>query len=361
MDYYILSWRANHFTPAQAVLNEFEDVLIESCDGTLISPKIPYHHMNIFNRIKQYIPPLHVANIPKKNLKTKGRILILVSLSIWHSLILRYIAEWRSIFDIVCAYIFDAFLPVEGLGSWRFHNFRKLVNSMDYLFIPMTGSLEQFRQTFKVPVAMVPLAADVIKFGSPKSDRFIDLMGYGRQDNEHSRLFENAFNLSKSNHIYYHTGHMTIERINDFYAHRRLFWKLLCNSRIALAYDPLKTNPLRFTFSFVGQRWFECIAAGCLIVGRRPSCPEMGKLFHWEDATLELPEEKMNLIPFIEDLLNDHQRLQSAHRRNYLHALTTHDWHYRLAEILEHLSLPQPVPLQRALAQLQESCESFKC
>lgn len=351
VEYYILSHRGYKHIPAQGCLIEFEDLLVSCCEGILVAPTVP-------SKINNFIQ----LNKRRKKGFLSERVLILVCLTLWDCMILYHLPKWRSQFDLVCAYIFDATFPVKYVKSWRRYRFRRFIASLDYLFIPMTGSLQDFVETFQVPVAMVPMACDVMKFGSYNTERYIDLMGYGRQLSTHSNVFEQAYNDPQSQRTYYYTSHMNIGKIVDFYGHRKLFWKLLSNSHISLAYDVLTTNnsAKKFSFSFVSQRWYESLAAGCLVVGKRPQCPEAEQLLNWEDVTIDVPDEPAELIPFIESLLSDKQRLHSAHHRNYLNSLARHDWRYRIIDLLNYLGLEQPSSLQQALSDIHQKYETLK-
>ena len=360
VDYYILSNRNNRFSPSQGCLIEFEDVLVNCCNGVLIAPKFVPTSSRLKRCFEQFINPNQIDIQPNKH-NTNKHVLILVCLTIWDCSILQYIPYWRKKFDIVCAYVFDAVLPDSGKPeNFLSSSFRSLISDLDYLFIPVTGSLEAFREKFNVPVEMIPMACDVMKFGSYQTDRCIDIIGYGRQLTKHSKILAKTYNSPNCKRIYYYTNHMKISKIHNFYGHRKLFWKLLHNSYIALAYDVLTTPSNKFSFSFVGQRWFECLAAGCLVVGRRPVCPEANQLLNWEDATIEIPDDKDSVIPFIESLLTDEQRLQSAHYRNYINTLVHHDWRYRIADMLKCLNIDQPTPLRHDLNKLRQQYETFK-
>ena len=108
-----------------------------------------------------------------------------------------------------------------------------------------------------------------------------------------------------------------------------------------------------FPHSFVTLRWFEGGAAGCAIAGKRPTTPIAEQLLDWEDATLELPDDPEASADFIEELLQDQQRLESIHKRNYIQNLTRHDWRWRIKNMLEQLQIPLPAPLANELLQLE--------
>jgi hypothetical protein len=285
-EFYILSFRNIRKSPVQSCFVEFEDVLVKCSQGRLIIPKSDI----ILSGKSIYIQKIFNHNsisIPSQNNKKCKQILIIVGLSIYDCNILEFLPHWRTRFDLVSAYIFDTYHPKFHLSF--FSRFRKLVNKIDYVFIPMTEALDNYRNTFKTNVEMIPMAADVLSFGTLKTNRCIDIMGYGRQLVSHKNTLEKKYNTSKSSRIFYHTSHFQIGMIHDFYEHRRLFWKLLENSQIALAYDGIYTDPKRFKCSFIPVRYFEGITSGCVIVGKAPTCVEMKEIFGWEDSTLEIP------------------------------------------------------------------------
>ena len=362
-DYYILSLRNKSFQPAQCCLNEFEDVLVDCCQGTLIEPDFSDSKFGLKVLYDKFARVTKI-DIPEPTSTSNKQVLIIVVFTVWDCKLLDQMPKnWRERFDVVVAYVFDAAYPVYDSAIKRQISNSRLGSNLkllDCLFIPMTGCVQELNETFKIPIVTIPMAADVDKFGSDKHDRWIDVMGYGRQFSPHSQILENTYNDRESNRIYYYTSHMDISKIKNFNEHRRLFWKLLNNSNIALAYDVLKTPSERFFMSFVSQRWFECLAAGCMIIGRRPVCPEADDLLNWEDATIEVPDDPNSLIPFVEDLLNNKKRLQSTQSRNYLNALGRHDWRYRIADMLAYLGLKQPIALQRSLVNLQEKYETVK-
>lgn len=377
-DYYLLSAQNINKWPGQAAAIEFEDLLVECCDATLLAPtmtglagprqvkaarKLGVSEMLITrdrdgrrgrrgaSRLLE--TPFHIDVPPRRTSGEQVLIIVGISLNFLPPL-LAGIPDWRSRFDVVCAYIFDAFPLRSELAkpAWkrRLSPFTQAISSLDRMFIPMPGSAQTLSDLYGVPVTVVPMGCDVVKFGHPGTDRPIDVMGYGRQHPEHSQVLADTYNDPASPRIYYHTDAFYIELVTDFHRYRRFFWKTLTRSRIALAYDALTVNPGgRFPFSFVSLRWFESITAGCLIVGRRPTSPEMDEMFFWEDSTLEVPEATDQIVPFMEDLLRDTDRLDAAHRRNHAHAMAHHDLRYRIADMVDALGFPRPDPLERNL------------
>lgn len=345
---YVLSQRKLRRDPAIGCLIEFEDVLLQSCAATLLIPT--WRHNPGPAWLHRLRTPYRV-DLPPRDVGVE-EVLILTGMD-WHICkALLAIPDWRSRFDVVGAYIFDAFLP-QAPRHRSVSRFSRLVGSMDQVFLPMTGCVDQYQRAFEIPVNFLPYACDAMQFASNRCDRPIDVNGYGRQLAEHSRLLAKTYNHPRSPRMYYSTDHMCISEVYEFYSHRAWFWKLLQRSRLALCYDPVVTNPERFPFPFVPQRWFECLTAGCMVVGRRPACVEADQLLDWEDSTLEVPDRLEDLVPFIDDLLQDRDRLHAAHHRNYAQVLSAHDWRYRIAQLLDRLGVPRPSSLERSLGDLR--------
>lgn len=352
-DFYVLSLRQSRYSPVQSILVEFEDVIVESCNAALITPDFSASSNRLIRFFREQFS-LDKTNVPPRRNASDKQVLIVSCSGISDCRYLNLLPNWRERFDVVVAYVFDSFIRDDQLASFKKSNFKKeIIDRLDCIFVPMTGALSNFSEAFsKVPTKVLPAACDVLKFGRCKAERGIDLIGYGRQNTSHNAVFEKAYNSPGSDRLYYYTSHLTIGRINDFYAHRRFFWNILHNSNIALAYDAYTTSPDRFNFSFVAPRWFECFAAGCLVLGRRPTCPEAQELMPWEDATIEIPDNEAELIPFVEHLLNDTGKLKEIQHRNYINALAYHDWRHRIVELLGQVNLNVTDGLREGLDKL---------
>lgn len=329
--YYTLSHRiiGERMGPAQGCLNEFEDVLVEALDARSFSPQS--------ERGPQWLPGrfqrerLSLATTPLLEGTPSERVLFVIVINPQWLRILEAFGNWRRQFGIVAAYVFDSFEP--GGREW--------IGKLDHLFVPMMASIPPNGRTERTPTTFLPMACDVRKFGSGVSERQMDVIGYGRQDRAHVEALAARFNARDSGRIFYHTT-LRSPAVTGQVEHRRLFWQMLRSSKIALAYDAMTTGQARFHCSFVAQRWFEALTAGCLVVGRRPTCPEVGQLLDWEDATIDLSDDPQKAVHEIELLLEDEARLKSAHKRNHQKCLLRHDWRNRIQTMLAELSLPLP-------------------
>lgn len=354
VEYTLISQRNGRPLPAIGCLIEMEDVFVRSCGARMYCPGLTPRD-GIRGKVRSRFRPYQL-DLPQ----SQGRatqVLILTGLTFDVVQTLHSIPHWRERFDIVCAYVMDAHGGYDRPPRGRPSRFAHALSRLDHLFIPMSGNLGDFPAYYGLQASMVPYACDVLKWGKNRVDRHIDVIGYGRQNWEHSRALAKAFNAPESPRMYHHTDCLSRIEVANHEEQRALFWKTLQRCKIALAYDPLKTTPERFPFSILTQRWLECATAGCLIVGSRPTCPEADEYLDWPDATVELPASKDDLIPFIETLLADTERLTASHQRNYLQALQRHDWRHRFAQMLDTLGLPPPDALSEGLSELERRAD----
>jgi hypothetical protein len=264
---------------------------------------------------------------------------------------------WRQRFGRVWGYLFDAALRPEELARspWRrrVSRFGRTFAALDHLFVSCRHAVDMIASRYPLPVTYVPLGADVLRFGSLQPSRPITVNGYGRQHPLHITALSDAFNHSGSERALYHTSHLSAMEVDDLASHRAFFWKMLSMSRIALAYDIVRVGRNRgMPFSFVGQRWFESLAAGCMVVGFRPDCVEADELLNWPDATIECPEPTGQFLGFIDRLLADEDRLDAARVANVFHMASAHDWAYRAREMAQALGIPLAPAMDHRLAGL---------
>ena len=73
----------------------------------------------------------------------------------------------------------------------------------------------------------------------------------------------------------------------------------------------------------------------------------------WEDSSIDLPESPEEAVAFLHGLFDDHERLKRIRLRNYYHALSSHDWRWRLRDMFDSLNVPLPAGLRDELEQLE--------
>ena len=360
MGIYVLSGRNLMSSVSHDPLHELEDLILQTCNGQLLAPVL----RNIAHWSNQQPPRLRQV-IDKAIARTGGfyesfktltlpdepNVLLIVSLEGASLRMLSSLPQWRQRFDVVSAYVFDA---------WDPEIYPKFASQFDRLFVAMPEVMETLHRRLNVPVSLLPFGADALVQGSSSSHRPIDLISYGRIPKTDHAAFFSAFNYPGSDRLYYRSTPRQLEPYpNAPYAQRRdqednaLLYHILRKTKIALAYDTLQPGMRKFPYSFVTLRWFQGGAAGCAIVGKRPMTPMAAELLDWEDATIELPDDPQSRVGCLQDLLQDSDRLQAIQKRNYLQNLSRHDWRLRIRDWLLELGVPLPDPLVEQIAALK--------
>lgn len=385
MDTYILSQRGVFEGSAYGFIYELEELLQRTCGSQLLVPKANGLGVWVQNQSSKKIAPKLknlflkttgiYQKIPSENFKSASskKTLIVICLTAPGLSMLSSIPNWREEFDTVVAYVIDA---------WLFDTYPQETYQLDHLFIPVLEAIEGLEQKFKIPISVLPFGADVLQHGSSSCDRPIDVMSFGRTPHEYHQALSTVLNQPGSGRLYYR--HPAVERrwhpANDQYVgradyeYRLLFHKMMKRSKVVLAFDPLydtdqlyesynlNTRPWKFKHSILSLRWIEGCAAGCAILGKRPTTVLADQILNWEDVTIELPHNPREWVDFTMQLLEDSARLHRIHQRNYMESLARHDWRYRIRDMFTTLNISLPEPLVAEidmLAQQQQQCQQL--
>lgn len=269
--------------------------------------------------------------------------LIYVAMNYWQlSRMIERTAAVRRRSGSCQAYVFDSFhrylerwvarFPsVLRPGARRLRHELRNIGLLSHVFAPTALLIDEQAAFLGVPHEYLPIGVDAVRFGSARQDRTIDVNAYGRQPRAVTNLLSDTLNVRDGRYRFNHTDHLASITISDPERHRALFWRMLTDSRVALAYAPEATGDAgRFDCAFVGQRWFEAIAAGCAVMGRKPNAPETDRLFDWPDALIELPDDPEEARARILALVDDAGRLAAISEHNHRAALARHDWRHRI-------------------------------
>ncbi|MGH1427536.1 MAG: glycosyltransferase family protein [Arenicella sp.] len=335
----VVSSRKHLVIPATACLIEFEQVLVSAFNADLLA----VYEAGDFSE-RQYDAIIFIA----------------MSYSQLSEMMLA--VEKKVSFKVAIAYVFDAFTPkkinVLPMMSHKFIPKLRVLRRFDVIYSPMKLLIASQSKTLQANITYLPIGVDALKHGAHEEveQRFISVNGYGRQPPSISQYFADQCNtLGKD--IYYHTDHMKIAGLHDYVRHRQLFWKLLRSSKIALAYAPEYYDPAgRFECSFVGQRWYEAMAAGCVVVGRSPSAKETNEIFSWKNALIDIAEDPSKAWEDVQNLLNDEELLLEVSRLNFLNTLKQHDWRIRVKLIAETFSLKLSDSFNAEYDSILEAC-----
>jgi hypothetical protein len=367
MGLYVLSTRSLASSVSTDSLFELEDILVRTCHAQLLAPtarqitqwsyrqSAPVSKLAnkfIHRTIGFYKPINAIERSPYS-----PHVLLIIALNGDSLKMLSSIPQWRQKFDRVAAYVFDA---------WELACYPAIAHQIDHLFVPMPEVIDTLQAFLKVPVSLLPFGSDVLTHGSDSLDRPIDLLSYGRIPDSYQRAFGDFFNQPGSAYLYYRS---TPRRNEEFppqpYACRRdlqdtmQLYNLLRHAKLSIAFDTMYPGMRSFPYPFVTLRWFQSGAAGCGIVGKRPTTPLANQLLDWQDATIDLPDDPEASIDLIQSLLADQPRLHAMHQRNYRENLARHDWRYRIEQMLTMLGIDLPDQLINELLQLRRKLQAI--
>lgn len=246
-------------------------------------------------------------------------------------------------FDLRIAYLLDGFRP-EWLNATT-------LAYLDHLFVISNELATEISQLCPISTTFLPLAANTTKSYGANTCRWIDVIRYGRCNEEVHQRLQAHFNQQPSKRIYFHST-FSGTQVENQQEHVSLMRKLLGHSKISLCFEA--SNLARFRGqSPLLYRWFEAWAAGCTVVGKRPFGQQVSELMDWENSTIEIPDNPADWIPFFEALLADEATLTLNAKRNYRQSMLRHDWRYRIKDMLTTVGLPIPEALQSSINQLQ--------
>ena len=207
----------------------------------------------------------------------------------------------------------------------------------DWLAVPFVQSVAEFAAEDRDKIVHVPLGVDSTLVDGTNADRPFTVLAYGRQPNDITTVFSEALNAPGTPFFMHHTDHIQVGDIHNYLTHRRHFWKIAEKSAVALAYDPKQTHGHRFPYSIIGQRWFESLAAGCAVVGLRPTTPEADVLLDWPESTIEAPGSAQETLSLVLDLAGDARRLSEIRERNVAQIRERHDWRVRFRDLFDKI------------------------
>lgn len=350
----ILSSRNISPGPGWQPIYDFEDLFADLIGAAVIAPGKRSPAISRFNRgpIRKFFGDFRKT--PIQGLSKQDRnILFISAVNPYFMEMANCIPGWRKKFDTVVAYVID---------SYPLYLYPKVAGSFDHIFVPILENVESVRKITGTQTSLLPMGTDVLLHGSDQPNRGIDIIGYGRQPPHYQKAFFHSFNRFDSNILYLCSGlYLNFEATAR--ENREYLLKTLQHAKVALSFDTAYYYFRPATgkidgVSIVTPRYFECLAAGCAVVGKRPITPLADELFDWDDSLIELPDDPQEGAEFMKQFLADENRLERIREQNYYHSLKKHDWRYRIEELLRFLQLQSTLELKRDLDLLRnKSCE----
>jgi len=326
---------------------EFEDVLLDAVSGRTVEMHRRTGRGARLGRFLGY----HLPTQEIRERWSDGPAVLFISGMIPHALdVVRAIPRWRERFDAVIGYVVDSYYEKQLARLTPF------LNEFDHLFVPLADTVEMIRSHTTCPVTALPFAGDVFTHGSASHERPIDLVAYGRQRSDLLEALQARFHAPGSGRTLIHSPiGRNAGTPRELRADRLMFWKLLRRTNLSINHDTddAPSAGRHIPCAIITPRWFECLAAGCVIAGSLPNAMGARALFDWEDAVIELPHDATRAVDAVEAVLEDRARLQRARERNLREASVRHDWRHRVMTILETLNLEIPLSLRTEVDQLR--------
>ena len=341
---YLLSERESCTHVSWGTSYELEDILVNSCGASILAPRAWSIHPKLDIGLRKLIPNrYHRLSMPEG----MGGTLIAVCMGPPALRMLDAIPDWRSRFDHVAAYVVDLYPgAVKRLPQ-------SICDKLDALFISYEQMLPIVRGYVSCPVHLILQAADVLGQGLAGGPRPFEFSAYGRQPGKLVARLAERTNRRSSSAILLHST-FAYPYVSDWRSDRALFWQMLRRTRVSICYPfSLTHDHIYRGVDPLTARWFEGMAAGCVLAGQRPISPEAERLIALEDAMVELPSDEDEAIERLLHLARDWERCEAISRRNFQTAATQHDWRFRIVELLRHLEHPIPSMLEREVEQLK--------
>jgi spore maturation protein CgeB len=243
---------------------------------------------------------------------------------------------------------------IEEIWAKQIHEHRYFLNVLkdfDLIAIYCSQSVKSLSDQIGRRCIFVPPGIDSIRFCPYPTNpaRVVDVYSIGRRS---PATHQAILKMVDERGIFY--LHDTIEgneAVNPIHPkeHRSLFANIAKRSKYFIVNPGLIDLPdIRGSQIEIGNRYFEGVAAGVIMVGETPNNGEFERLFDWPGAVVHLPFGSDRIAPLIDELEGQPEKQEKIRRMNVVQALARHDWAYRWEKILENVGLgPMPELLQR--------------
>ena len=201
------------------------------------------------------------------------------------------------------------------------------------------------------PPLFVPEHVDTLAFHCLRASRPLDLLLVGRRDHRHHRPLYTLFNAAERDRVFVDLvtrGQTPMTREEEI----RLLMAAHAKAAGVFCYEAGAVPRFQGRSPLL-SRWIHAWISGCTVFGTRPRGGGTAELMDWPEATIELPPEPREAVEAVESALSDEAGMARRRHRNVLEAVRRHDTRYRLAQILRHLDLPLPPPLETGLDRLE--------
>ncbi len=288
----------------------------------------------------------HLLAEPLRHEAPDGDTLIVIARNPSALDVINHIRGVRRRFKKVLAWVTDSYF-YQGYGQATKH--------YDLIAVTDHADAEWIQRNFGTQTITIRQGIDTFSIvPSVDRPRSIDLMGFGRMPPKYHEAFKRRFHSPTSPYLYLHSpiGHQTGSVI---WEERSMLLKTLQRTRFSLAFHMLCNPEINRPKSMmVTSRWLESLAAGCIVVGKRPISAMADEMLSWPDSTIELPDDPATAVDALEELLQtDEAKFEENRRTNMRNTMRYHDLRSRIADLLDAFGIDRPQALSNDLEELK--------
>lgn len=338
-------------------LYEFEDTIAEIDHAAIVAPNgNPLSRRNEFaQRLAFHAPMFLKAEIEKVKSTKRYDLFFTVCGSPRDLLVIdaaRYLWDACSIKVCLIDELWVREIPVH-------RHLLRVLKGFDLIALYYSGTVEPLSEQVGRPCFFVPPGIDAVRFSPPpqRVERVVDIYSVGRRsETTHRAILRMA---KRRNLLYLHDSIDGTKAIQPT-EHRNLFASIAKRSKYFIVNPGQIDQPERRGGQMeIGNRYFEGIAAGTILIGEIPKNGEFEKLFDWPDAVIHLPYGSENVDQLFCELEGNSLKLEGIRNVNVVQALTRHDWAYRWETILRRVGLESTPGLSARKARLSALAEVF--
>lgn len=228
-----------------------------------------------------------------------------------------------------------------AMQSERFHD---LLRTFHLVCITTEHSGMQALAGDGVEVVYMPGGVHTAAFTPFPPERPITVMNYGRRDRaQHAALASWA----EAGSHWYHYDTAGLGPTPDPLEHHHALGRLVGASTFSVC-NMARFDDLERTGGNeeIGDRFYEALAAGCLLVGMLPRSPAFEEVFAELPGLISWPAGGgRDALGELDRWLADPAALDAASRRHRAEALRHHDFVHRIVDMLDRLDIAPPAAL----------------
>jgi hypothetical protein len=323
---------------------EFEDVLCDSFPGTRLYAPRPNSSIQTGLKIKARLAPTgsfdgRLDRVLAVEEVDEHEVLLAVMGQVRDLTLLGAMKDWRRKSRYAICWIHE--LWIEDIP--RLRGLLRVLEQFDLVICSLYYTAEKLREDLKSPEVMyLPWGVDTLEFAPvmEPSLRPIHVTNLGGvAEVTHQSILDYAKQID--GFYFYDTEKGGTREARSPSEHRFRYANILKRSKYFLCHlAKIKSDEPGAQLEF-GLRYFEGLAAGCVILGSRKSTPAFEAFLGWEDSVVEMPFECSDVPEFLRSLDGQADRLREISSRNVRRSLEGNDHAHRWNAIADRLGLPE--------------------